>query len=100
MAQKYDTFRAALIAAYIDTAVTWGKQKYQVIWEKIFDGGLFRLDLGEPIYWVLDGVDEAKIPHELASLLKKISSLTPIRVLLVSRYTSDLSAAIDRKSVV
>ena len=93
MAQKYDTFRAALIAAYIDTAVTWGKQKYQVIWEKIFDGGLFRLDLGEPIYWVLDGVDEAKVPHELASLLKRISSLTPIRVLLVSRYTSDLSAA-------
>jgi len=94
IADKYEIFRAKLFATHQETGILFATKNYQVIWEKIFEGVLFRLSLDEPLFWVLDGLDEAESPAALASLLTRINSTSPIKVLLVSRSTKDISAAL------
>ncbi|KAL6405034.1 hypothetical protein AUP68_11876 [Ilyonectria robusta] len=66
-----------------------------VIWERIFRSILFRIeDQREPLFWVIDGLDEADDPHSIVKLLSQISSsITPIRLLIVGRKSSDMEAS-------
>ena len=70
-------------------------QKYRVIWDKLFEGILFRLKFDEPFFWVLDGLDEAESPGVLCDLMTKITSATSIRIMLVSRPTKDLLSVLS-----
>ncbi|KAH7169906.1 NACHT and WD domain protein [Dactylonectria macrodidyma] len=67
----------------------------RVIWERIFRSILFRMEgQREPLYWVIDGLDEADDPRSIVKLLSEISSsLTPIRLLIVGRKSSDMEAS-------
>ncbi|QBZ55224.1 hypothetical protein PoMZ_00119 [Pyricularia oryzae] len=58
---------------------------FQALWERYFQGVLFKLKLSRPVYWVLDSLDESDSPGILLSLISSISSQTPIRVLMTSR---------------
>jgi hypothetical protein len=94
VAQKHEEFRIKLVEMYQDTAIMFGQQKPNVIWERIFEGMLFRLNLKEPLFWVIDGLDEAESPATLIPLIAKIRSAARIKVLLVSRHTKELSASL------
>lgn len=89
-ALSHDDFCLRLLDLHENTGINFSQQKATVIWEKIFEGILFRLPSQEPLFWVLDGLDEAESPIELTRLLSKIKSATRINVLLVSRATKDL----------
>ena len=65
-----------------------------MIWEKIFEGILFRIPSQYPFFWVFDGLDEAETPVELIKLLSKIKAAVRINVLLFSRATKDLVTGI------
>ncbi|OAL74762.1 hypothetical protein A7D00_0356 [Trichophyton violaceum] len=95
IAEVYDEFRSRLLEMNRSSGILLSSQKHNVIWEKIFEGLLFRLNLGEQLFWVLDGIDEAESPSTLVTLISKINSATPIKVILVSRETRDLSAALS-----
>ncbi|KAK8020036.1 hypothetical protein PG990_005174 [Apiospora arundinis] len=69
----------------------------RVTWEKIYKSTLFKLPELQPMYWVVDGLDEAHDPRAFLKLLSDIStSSSPIRVLFTSRRSLDISAGFER----
>ena len=83
-----EEFREKLLTLREETGLSFSSQNqdFSVIWEKIFDGIIFKMK-GEPLYWVLDAFDEADVPLLLISSLMNIRSLTPIRIFITSRPT-------------
>ncbi|KAK2788180.1 hypothetical protein FQN53_004065 [Emmonsiellopsis sp. PD_33] len=95
IAEKHAIFQDMLLDLHQETGILFASQKYNLIWEKVFEGLLFRLKFEEPLIWVLDGLDEAENPAALISLISKIKAVASIKVLLISRQTKDLSAALN-----
>ena len=62
-------------------------------------GLLFKLDLCTPIYWVIDALDESNASQQVLELLGDIQySVTPIHVLVTSRFNPSLSSSFGRIS--
>ena len=81
-----EEFREKLFTLHEETNISFSSQdqNYSVIWEKIFEGIIFKLET-KPLYWIFDAVDEANLPSVLISSLMKIQSRTPIRIFITSR---------------
>lgn len=75
------------------------KMEARMIWEKLFVGCLFKLDVIEPLYWAIDALDESDSIKIIIGFLSKIStSKVPIRVLIASRKLPEIITAFDRIS--
>ncbi|KAK4238066.1 hypothetical protein C8A03DRAFT_44164 [Achaetomium macrosporum] len=70
---------------------------YRNIWLLLFKQALFQIDhLDRPLYLAIDGVDEADRPASVIKLLADLHLTSlPIRLLLVSRPTDELSSAFE-----
>lgn len=67
------------------------------IWHWLFKQTLFRLSVDKPIYCVIDGVDEAESPELIMRFLSELHLTTiPLRVLVVSRQTQEISRAVQK----
>ena len=82
-------FREALFAFHAETGIKFASQdqKFGTIWEKIFEGIVFKTAFRTPLFWVLDAIDEADPHSMLTNYLMKIRSVTSIRIFLSSRPT-------------
>ena len=70
-----------------------------LIWQRLFESVLFTIETSQPLYWVIDALDEAESPKILLDLLRTVaSSRTTIRILIISRKTEPLVLAFDRLS--
>lgn len=101
LAQKNEEFRQRLFKFNQESGLTFVSedQSFGVIWEKIFEGIVFRIRFPEPMFWVLDAVDEADLPMMLIGNFMKIQSLTPIRFFLTSRPMKMPAMLIENSSV-
>lgn len=90
----HNVFCTRLVELHENTGIVFGQQKATIIWEKIFEGILFRIPSQDPLFWVFDGLDEAETPTELIKLLSKIKAAVRINVLLLSRTNKDLISGI------
>ena len=84
-------FAEKLVQWHRESGLSIESQKYSAIWAKIYEGIIFKMDLGCPLYWVIDGVDEAEAPTALVKLLMQTESKSAIRVLLLSRPARELT---------
>ena len=91
IAQTHNVFADELLSLYEESGISMGSQKLHTLWENVFEGILFRLDLGHVLHWVVDALDECESPLVLIDLFLKIRSRTPIKIFLTSRSTKDLS---------
>lgn len=91
IAQSNPEFREILIDLHEVSEITFGEQTANIIWLKVFEGILFKMNLGSPFYWVVDALDEADSPSLLANLFTKIERAAPLKVLIISRMTQDIS---------
>lgn len=81
----------------VDEAIDFETADPRTIWERIFKSVLFNIEEVQPLYWVIDGLDEADNPRALIKLLSDIHlSFVPIQVLLVSRKTSEITAIFQK----
>ena len=81
----------------VDEAIEFETADPRTIWERVFKSILFNIEESQPLYWIIDGLDEANDPRALIRLLSDISlSAIPIRVLLVGRKTSETMAAFQK----
>lgn len=97
IAQKLPAFSRKVVKL-ADIASRLDKAEPRTIWSRIFMDILFQIT-GEPLYWVIDGLDEAASPRTLVKLLSDISRSTiPIRILVVSRKTQELETAFEQAS--
>ncbi|KAI0467756.1 hypothetical protein F4859DRAFT_492567 [Xylaria cf. heliscus] len=80
---------------HLEVAVTDLKNAdYRRIWQWLFKQALFQLEIGSPIFLVIDGVDEADGPSSIIRLLSELSlTKIPFRILIVSRKTHEISSA-------
>ncbi|KAI4694124.1 uncharacterized protein J4E84_002705 [Alternaria hordeiaustralica] len=84
------------VAEVESEAVDFEAANPRTIWDRIFRSILFKLSPSKTLYWVIDGLDEADNPKALISLLSDLAgSATPIRVLLVSRDTTEIAAGLE-----
>jgi WD40 repeat protein len=69
-----------------------------VIWARIFEGILFKIDFKETMYWVLDGLDESDTPLSFIPTLFNARPKSPLRILLLSRPSPNLmNLALSKK---
>ena len=67
------------------------------IWQWLFKETLFQVDLDQPVYCVIDGVDEADSPGTLLRLLCDLHlTRVPLRFLIVSRKAHEISLGFQR----
>ncbi|KAI1496365.1 hypothetical protein F5X99DRAFT_422182 [Biscogniauxia marginata] len=95
-AMQIAPFRKALIAL-ADGGYKPKDTDWRSTWKRLFTNLLFEMDSCPPLYWVIDGLDEAGSQHHLFELLPDINnSRVPVRVLVTSRWSRDLSSAFER----
>jgi WD40 repeat protein len=71
--------------------------QYKQIWLWLYKQSLFKMEIDRPLYCVIDGVDEADNPGHVVRLLQDLQLTTiPIRILLVSRKTHEISAEFQK----
>lgn len=80
-----------------DEAVDFETADPKTIWERIFRSILFKMEDDQPLYWVIDGLDEADDTRAAIRLLSDITMWSmPIRILLLSRDTPEIAASLKK----
>ncbi|KAF7503753.1 hypothetical protein GJ744_003295 [Endocarpon pusillum] len=70
---------------------------YRNLWQWLYKQALFQLDIRFPLYWIIDGVDEAEDPGLIIKLLAELHlTIIPLRVMIVSRNTHQISSAFQK----
>lgn len=96
MSQQLPEFRKKLGHLH-DGGLRLEKTNARTIWNKVFVGSLFKMDLHDPLYWVVDALDESDSSQTVLDIFAGISKAAiPVHLLLVSRYSENLSSAFDR----
>lgn len=95
-AERIPKYRARLLQVF-DQGLSLQRSAPRLIWQKLFLSTLFKLDLPEPLYLVVDGLDECDASALLLRLIGDIpSSKSVFSVMLVSRKTQMLTTGMDR----
>lgn len=85
------------IVELADEAIDFERADPGIIWDRIFKLILFNWEERRPLYWIIDGLDEADDPRLVIKLLWDISSSSvPIRILFAGRRTSETIDAFKR----
>ncbi|KAL8853982.1 MAG: hypothetical protein Q9221_001105 [Calogaya cf. arnoldii] len=91
LAMRYEAVRKALFMLKEETNATFERQSSRDVWEKIFQGIIFRIPFKEELFWIFDALDESDSPSGLCDMLVRSRAMTPIKVLITSRETREVS---------
>ncbi|PGH14324.1 hypothetical protein AJ79_03146 [Helicocarpus griseus UAMH5409] len=98
IAQELPAFRHAL-ATMKNNGVSIDKMAPRMIWDKIFTGILFKIESDQPMYVIIDALDESDSINTIVGFFGGIEiSRTPLRILVTSRKTPDITTAFSRIS--
>lgn len=101
VAQCMPDFMAQVIEL-AEEAIQFESAEPRLIWVRIFKSILFVMDKEQqqaplPLFWVVDGLDEAEDPRSIVRTLSEISSsIFPIRVLIVGRPSPEMDEIFRR----
>lgn len=95
---------AGIVPAFLEKALDvtnegldLGTADARMIWERLFKSAALSMrEIPRPLYWIIDGVDEATDPRAVIKMLSDIHPDANVRLLFVSRRTSDTEAAFNR----
>ena len=91
IAQSHESIQEALFRLNDKTGATFGDQNASNIWERVFQGIIFRVPLDTELFWVIDALDEADGPVHLCNFLLKTRSVNRIKIFVTSRRMKDIS---------
>lgn len=100
IARASSPLRASLVRLSEQLGIPFVNMPSTTLWEKLFCGLLLDMTLAKTLYWVVDGIDEAE-PGALQSIfqcLKSLDSTTRLKILLLSRPTTDVTMRIKQLS--
>ena len=96
LAQTIPTF-AERVVGLVDEAIDFENADPRIIWERIFKSILFEIRHEKPMYWIIDGLDEAEDPRTVVRILSDIrDSSVPIRLLFTGRKIPELDVAFQK----
>lgn len=81
-----------------DEAVELDSADPRIIWEQLFKVILSTTHFEEPLFWVIDGLDESEDPRALIKLLADLPPHVQLHVLVTSRKTAETEATFQRLS--
>lgn len=79
-----------------DEGIDFETADAKIIWDRVFKSTIFKCNWEQPLYWIIDGLDEIESPRDTIRLLLDITACAPIRILFSSRRTSEVINAFDR----
>lgn len=63
------------------------------IWRRVFKNGLLQSEFPNPLYWVIDGLEESDNPRAGIRMLTEVLGIAvPLRILIISRRTTEIDA--------
>ncbi|KAL9120228.1 MAG: hypothetical protein Q9187_003215 [Circinaria calcarea] len=68
-----------------DDGESFSKDDERTIWRTIFIARIFRVELSQPHYWVIDALDECLNHTAFIPMLSKVDKNFPLRVFITSR---------------
>lgn len=96
LAERHESVRNSLVALYQD-GIRLGTAETRMIWQKAFVATIFRIQFPQPLYWVIDALDEAESSPSIVQMLGGIQSASSsLKVLVMSRRTDPLKTAFHR----
>jgi len=76
-----------------EEGVNFENSSSRVIWERLYSEIILVHKQSKPYYWIIDGLDESDDSKAILRIFSQFPfTATPIRILLVSRRTTDISA--------
>ncbi|KAJ5713879.1 uncharacterized protein N7483_011060 [Penicillium malachiteum] len=85
------------IAELVDEGTDLETADPKTIWESPSKSRLFKMEQNSPLYWIIDGLDEASDARATIKLFSEIGlSNAPIRILLFSRPTLEISRGLGK----
>ena len=101
LSNKFPAFQRALLDCVRPSGLKPLESDWETIWRRVFEETFFTLDLTTPVYWVIDGLDEAEEPEKLVQALRSIKAANmPIRIVLVGRWSESVSLEFERAASV
>ena len=98
IAQVVPEFRPQILHL-LDETTSFENASPRTIWERVFKPTMLKMKDLKPIYWIIDGLDEADDARKVVKLLLDIPlSSVPLRILLVSRPLSGVEAILRKVS--
>lgn len=85
MALSCKPFREALLQLYDTGRLSLDHRRSNGIWEVVYERIFLRQEFDTPLFWIIDGLDEADHPEVLIRLLSKVKSDSRLRILIISR---------------
>lgn len=68
-----------------DDGESFNKNDERTVWRTIFMARIFRIELNQPHYWIIDALDECQHYNGLFSMLSKVDKNFPLRLFITSR---------------
>ena len=75
------------------------KDDERSVWRTIFIARIFRTELRQPHYWVIDGLDECTHYSALFPLMSKIEKQFPLRVFVTSRPSLAIERSFSQEKI-
>ncbi|KAL8686322.1 MAG: hypothetical protein Q9224_005482, partial [Gallowayella concinna] len=73
------------------------KADASVIWHKLYECLLFKMEYRRPFFWVIDALDECDSPKLLLDLIRTCSSSSvPLRIFIASRQTESIQMGVAK----
>ena len=73
------------------------KADTSVIWHKVYENLLFKMEHRRPFFWVIDALDECDSPKILLDLIRTCSnSSVPVRIFIASRQTESIQMGVAK----
>ena len=96
IAKEDRTFRRALLDQS-KQGLRVDKADASVIWHKVYENLLFKMEHRSPFFWIIDGLDECDSPKLLLDLIRTCSSSSvPIRIFIASRPTESIQMGVAK----
>lgn len=82
---EINSFARQELIAMVKDAEYFNKGDEKSVWKTLFLNRILRIELHQPLYWVIDALDECPNHTSLFHLLSKIDKLIPLRIFITSR---------------
>ncbi|KAI1259686.1 hypothetical protein F5Y18DRAFT_432995 [Xylariaceae sp. FL1019] len=97
LACSYPVLADKLAHLHHETGFKADSQKFQVLWDILFENLILKTDFGCTLHWVIDAVDEADTPRLLVTRFVQMKPRSSIKVLFLTRPKKDITNQITSR---
>ena len=87
------------LVAMINEDVAIDRNDERSIWRSIFLSRIFRVHLRQPLFWIIDGIDESDRSSSFFPLLARIDAQFPLLVFVTSRPSLAIERALAHERI-